>query len=149
MAKTKVVVPKVYESFDVGEVKPMKDYDVLIGIADVILDGKDHYQCFICQGESGKQGAALDNKFDKTYLDKVAESRGKKLEEDAEGIVAGIEELNQVKPPIEDKVMEKWKEVAKNLDFKPGGTPKMEGELAEMWAKKPKAEKVETEPLDD
>lgn len=135
-----VKVPPVYESFEVGELKPQKDMDMLVGLGEVILDKKDAFQVFIFQNKEGKRGAALDNKFDLKYLDKVKEARGKEITEDAAGVSAAITELDKAKPPILDKVLEKWAEIAKDLDFEVGKPPKLEGELAEVWKDKEKAE---------
>lgn len=134
-----VEIPEVMESFEVGDITPMKDYDMLIGIGEVILDGEHKYQVFVMQGQSGQQAARLDNKFDLAYLEKVKEARGKEFSEDAEGVMAAMKKLADVKPGIEEKVMAKWEEIAKDLDFEPGGAPKLEGELAEKWKEKDKA----------
>lgn len=134
-----VELPPVMENFVVGDIEPQKDMDLLVGIGEVTLDEKDKFQVFVFQNQKGQKAAKLDNKFDLSYLDKVKEARGKEISEDAEGLIAAMQKLADTKPKIEAKVIEKWDEIAKDLDFKPGGKPKLEGELAEKWDEKEKA----------
>lgn len=131
-----VEIPDVYETFEVGDIKPQKDMDMLVGIGDVVLNGTETYQVFVFQGEKGKRAARMDNKFDLAYLDKVKEARGKDITDDPEGVIAAMQKLADAKPKIEEKVLERWADIAKDLDFEVGKPPKLEGELAEAWAKK-------------
>ena len=144
-----VELPEVMETFEVGDIAPQKDMDMLVGIGEVTLDGKDTFQCFVFQGESGNKAARMDNKYSLAYLDKVKEARGKEISEDAEGLAAAIEKLAEVTPKIEEKILLKWEEIAKDLDFEPGGAPKLEGELAEKWAEKEKAMAERKKKLDE
>lgn len=134
-----VDIPEVYESFEVGEIKPQKDMDMLVGIGEVILDGQQAYQCFVFQKER-KSAARMDNKFDLAYLDKVKAHRGKEITDDPEGVIAAMQKLADAKPKIEEKILEKWAEIAKDLDFEVGKPPKLEGEMAEKWKEKEAAE---------
>ena len=135
-----VEVPDVYETFEVGEIKPQKDMDLLVGIGDVILNGEETYQVFVFQNKEGKQASKMDNKFDLAYLDKVKEARGKEITDDPQGVIAAMQALADAKPIIEKRVLEKWAEIAKDLDFEVGQPPKLEGEMAEKWAEKEAAE---------
>ena len=135
-----VELPPVYETVEVGDIKPQKDMERLVGIGEVTLETGKVYTVYVFQGDGGKQAAKLDNKFDLDYLDKVKEARGKEVHEDAEALAAAMTKLHEAKPKIDEKVLEKWKEIAVNLDFEVGKPPKLEGEMAEVWAKKDKAE---------